>query len=83
MTRRSHCHDMSDLNVAGVVSVFAEQRRLTAETGRPICGEFLGFGRRGRVHACSLEPRHPGPHVWQQARSPSDLSATASIGPKP
>jgi len=63
VTKRSSCHQMSDLDVAGVIEVHAERRRLTAETGHAICGEFIGFGHRRRVHVCSLPRLHSGRHL--------------------
>jgi hypothetical protein len=60
--RRSHWHDMSDLDIDGVIRVHAEQRRLTMIAGHPICGEFIAFEGRHRVHVCSLERAHSGSH---------------------
>ena len=62
MTRRSQRHDMSDLDVDGVIRVHAEQRRLAVELGRRICGEFIGVESRGRMHVCSRERHHSGSH---------------------
>jgi hypothetical protein len=53
---------MADLDVDGVIRVHAEQRRLTAITGYPICGEFIAFEGRHRAHVCSLERAHSGSH---------------------
>ena len=62
MTRRSQCHTLSDLDIAGVSGVYAAQRLLAVELGHPVCGEFSGYVGRDRVRLCRLEPRHSGPH---------------------
>lgn len=62
MSRWSGAHQMSDLDVAGVIRVHAEQRRAASEAGHAICGEFLGFAS-GRARVCVLRPAHRGPHT--------------------
>ncbi|MDQ1519709.1 MAG: hypothetical protein QOI55_782 [Actinomycetota bacterium] len=63
MTRRPNRNDMSALDVAGVIRVHAAQRQLAAEVDHPICGEFIAFEGRHRVHVCALERHHSGPHL--------------------
>lgn len=61
MTRRSRVRDLGDLDVAGVVRVYAAQRALAAQLRRPVCGWFSGFA--GRDHRlCDLDPHHAGAH---------------------
>jgi len=62
MRRRSRIHDLSDLDVAGVIRVHAAQRVLAAQLRHPICGMFSGFAGRHDVRLCDLAPRHGGPH---------------------
>jgi hypothetical protein len=62
MTRRSQCHTLGDLDVAGVISVYAAQRQLAVELRHTVCGEFSGFIGRHGMQLCRLERHHDGPH---------------------
>jgi hypothetical protein len=70
MTRRSQCHTLGDLDIAGVVGVYAAQRQLAADLGHPVCGEFSGYIGRHGMQLCPLEPRHTGAHHDQPHAQP-------------
>ncbi|MCU1428013.1 MAG: hypothetical protein JWL83_2013 [Actinomycetia bacterium] len=63
MARHSGLQKMGDLDVAGVIRVYAEQRRVAIEMGHPVCGEFLATESRGKVSVCSLARDHTGSHL--------------------
>jgi hypothetical protein len=70
MMRRSRVRGLADLDVAGIVHVYAAQRALAADLRRPVCGWFSGFA--GRAHRlCDLAPRHAGPHSIGDPARPS------------
>ncbi len=60
--RRSHPPDLGDLDAAGVISVYAQQRELSRRAHHPVCGEFMGLTWRRQVRVCSLDPKHEGAH---------------------